>query len=61
MKKWNLKQNGKNCNKVYELKNGNGKIQGYNANGKIKIIGEYKNGEKHGKIKEYNYYGGLLF
>ena len=33
----------------------------YYHNGKLKFEGEYLNGLKNGKEKEYNYYGVLLF
>ncbi len=50
-----------NKNKVYELKHGSGYIKEYYADGKLKIEGEYLNGERNGKFKEYDSYGGLEF
>ena len=50
----------KNGNVIYELKSGNGKIKEYYYNGKLKFEGDYINGERNGKIKEYNYYDGKL-
>ena len=40
---------------VYELKKGNGYIKEYNNKGELKFEGEYLNGERNGKGKEYDY------
>ena len=42
---WNIK---------YELINGNGKVKEYNKYGKLRFEGEYLNGKRNGKGKEYN-------
>ena len=39
----------------------NGKFKEYNDDSKPTFEGEYLNGKKYGKCKEYNYYGILLF
>ena len=39
---------------IYELKKGNGKIKEYYDNGDLKFEGEYLNGERNGKGKEYD-------
>ena len=62
----NNKYNGKgydeNGNIIYELINGNGKVKEYNKNNEqIKFEGEYLNGKKNGKGKEYNLNGNLLY
>ena len=41
-------------NKIYEINNGTGIIKEYNVSGAIKYEGEYLNGEKNGKGKEYD-------
>ena len=61
-KKWNGKGYDENGNIIYELKNGTGKVLEYNDwSGKLKFEGEYLNGKKNGKAKEYNFYGDLKF
>ena len=46
----------------FEIKNGKGKIKEYNENnGKLEFEGEYLNGERNGKGKEYNLLGKLEF
>ena len=52
-KKLNGKGYDKNSNKIYELINGNGKIKEYYDNGKLYFEGEYLNGARYGKGKEY--------
>jgi len=53
-KKWNGKGYDENGNIVYELKNGNGKVKEYYSLGKNIIFeGEYINGKKEGKGKEF--------
>ena len=60
-KRWNGwgydEANGK---KTYELKFGRGYIKEYNNN-KLIYEGEYVDGERNGKGKEYNYNGKLIF
>ena len=41
-------------NIIFEIKNGNGRVEEYYDNGNIKFEGEYLNGKKNGKGKEYN-------
>ena len=54
MKKYNGKGYDKDDNIVYELKNGNCKIKEYNRyNFKLMFEGEYLNGKRNGKCKEY--------
>ena len=49
-------------NTIYELKNGKGKVKEYNSDGKLLFEGEYLNGEKNGKCKEYDKYNcNLIF
>ena len=53
--------NGKIYNKnggIIEKKNCNGKVKEYDYDGKLEFEGEYLNGEKNGKVKEY--YNGKL-
>ena len=53
-KKWDGKGYDENGNVIYELKNGTGKVKEYDSyNGKLKFEGEYLNGKRHGKGKEY--------
>jgi len=64
---YNKKINGKgydeNGNIIYELINGTGKVKEYNIYRKniLNFEGEYLNGKKNGKGKEYDYYGSLEF
>ena len=60
-KKYNGKGYDENGNIIYELINGNGKVKEYDLYGKLKFEGEYLNGKKNGKVKEFfllvaNYY-----
>ena len=59
-KKWNGKGYDKNGNIIYELKDGNGFFIEYDVEygERIEFEGEYKNGEKNGKGKEY--FDGIL-
>ena len=58
-KKWNGKGYDKNGNVLYELSNGNGKVEEYKE--AIKVFeGEYANGKKNGIGKEYDSYKGKL-
>ena len=45
---------------IYEYNNLNGKGKEYGENGKLKFEGEYLNGKRNGKGKEY-YNGKLVF
>ena len=60
----NIKYNGKGFdeegNIIYELKNGTGKVKEYNYYGYLEFEGEYLNGLRNGKGKEYKY-GELIF
>ena len=61
-KKWNGKGYDENGNIIYELMNGNGKVKEFNSiNGELEFEGEYLNGKKNGKGKEYNEKGKLIF
>ena len=42
-------------NKVYELIDGKGPIKEYDDYDKLKFEGEYLNGKRNGKGKEYDY------
>ena len=60
-KRWNGKGYDMDNNVVYELKNGNGFIKEYNPDtGDIIFEGEYSNGIRNGKGKEY-YRGELIY
>ena len=48
--KWNGKGYDEKGNVIYKLINGNGKVREYNNNGKLIIEGDYKNGERNGKV-----------
>ena len=52
-KKWNGKGYDKNGNIIYELINGNGKVKEYDNYGHLIFEGEYLNGKRNGKGKEY--------
>ena len=56
-KRWNGKGYDENGNIIYELINGNGQIKEYYDNGKLFFEGEYLNGERNGKGKEYFFNG----
>ena len=58
--KWNGRGYDKNGNIIYELINGTGKIKEFNDNGNLIFEGEYLNGERNGKGKEY-FRGKLIF
>ena len=55
-RKYNGKGYDKNGNIIYELINGNGRVKEYNYDNEIIFEGEYKNGYKNGKGKEYTFY-----
>ena len=63
-KKWNGKGFDKDGKIEYELVNGNGKVKEYYF-GEIGLVliyeGEYLDGKKNGKAKEYNTFGRLIF
>ena len=55
-KKWNGKGYDINNNKViYEIKNGKGLVKEFNLDNELIFEGEYLNGERNGKGKEYDY------
>ena len=58
---WNGKGYDKNDSIEYEIKNGQGHIKLYGNEGDLQFEGEYLNGSKNGKGKEYYYNGTLLF
>ena len=65
-KKWNGKGYDRKGNVIYELKNGDGYVKKYYYDYVFKrdtliYEGEYKNGEKNGKGKEYDKYGKLTY
>ena len=60
-KKWKGKTYNIFNNIIKELKNGNGFIYEYDLYGELIFEGEYLNGRKNGKGKEYNYDGKLIF
>ena len=59
-RKWNGKGYDENHNKIYELINGNGKAVEY-FGGAGRFEGEYLNGKKNGKGKEYKLNGVIEF
>ena len=59
-KKWDGKGYDENGNIIYELKNGTGEVKEYNNEGKLIYEGEYFNGKKNGKGKEFDN-GKLIF
>ena len=59
-KKWNGKGYDKKGNVIYELINGTGKVKEYSED-ILLFEGEYLNGQKHGKGKEYTAFGKLIF
>ena len=61
-RKWNGKGYDEKGNLIYELINGNGKIKEYNYDfNQIIYEGEYLDGNKSGKGKEYNNEGQLIY
>ena len=52
-KKWNGKGYDINNNKIYEIKNGKGYLQEYDNDDNLIFEGEYFNGTRNGKGKEY--------
>ena len=59
-RKWNGKGFNENGNVIYAIKNGKGKIKEY-YNGYLMFEGEYLNGTRNGKGKEFNSDGELEF
>ena len=59
-KKWEGKGFDKNGNIIYELKKGSGLIKEFDNELRLKFEGEYKNGKRNGKGKEY-YEDTLIF
>ena len=57
IKKWEGKGYDRRNKVVYKLKNGAGLVKEYNKMNFITFEGEYANGEKNGKGKEYRYNG----
>ena len=54
--------NDENGNIIYELINGNGKVKEYNSyDNNFEFEGEYLDGLRNGKEKEYGYDGKLIF
>ena len=47
-------------NIVYELKNEKGFIKEFYESGNLKFEGEYVNGERNGKGREYDFYDGKI-
>ena len=60
IKIWNGKGYNNNDNIEFEINEGKGYIKEYNYYGKLEFEGEYLNGERNGKGKEYNYFDGEL-
>ena len=56
--KWDGKGYDKNGNIIYELINGKGRAREYNDFGTLIYDGEYLNGKRHGKGKEYYAFDG---
>ena len=46
---------------IFKINNGNGFIKEYDNYGDLKFEGEYLNGEKHGKGKEDDKEGKIIF
>ena len=57
--KWNGKGYDENDNIIYDLKNGNSNVKEYYYC-KLEFVGEYLNGKRNGKGKEYDCYDGKL-
>jgi len=61
-RKWNGKGYDEKGNIIYELINGNGKVKEYdNIYGKLRFEGEYLNGQRNGKGKEFDVNGKLIY
>ena len=59
-KKWNGKGYDQKGNIIYELNKGNGKVREYSKFGVLIFDGEYLNGKKNGKGKQFNRFNGNL-
>ena len=59
-KKWRGKGFDENGNVLYELINGTRKVREYEG-GDLMFEGEYLNGKRNGKGKEYHHWGTLLY
>ena len=53
-KKWDGKGYDELGNIIYELKNGDGNVKEYNNDGELVFEGEYLDGKRYGKGREYN-------
>ena len=60
-KKWNGKGRSIKGDKMCELKNGNGQVIEFNDYNDLIFEGDYKNGKRTGKGKEYDINGNLIF
>ena len=60
-RKWNGKGYDESGNIIYELVNGNGKVNEYYDNGNLEFKGEYLNGKRNGKGKEFDYKDNIEF
>ena len=61
-KRWNGNGYDRNNNIIYEIEKGKGFIKEYfNLKDALLFEGEYLNGERNGKGKEYNYNGEIIF
>ena len=60
-KKFDGKGYDKYGNVMYELKKGCGGVIEFNEERKVIFIGEYLNGKRNGKGKEYDYLGNLIY
>ena len=57
-KKWDGRGYDENGNIIYELINGKGKCREYDIHDELIFEGEYINGKRNGKGKEYRYHNG---
>ena len=60
-REWKGKRYDGNGKISYKLNNEKNKIKEYNYIGNLEFVGEYLNGERHGKGKEYNEDSKLIF
>jgi len=59
-RKWNGKGYDENGNVIYELINGNGRVREYNDDQVLIYEGDYSDGKRNGKGKEFEY-GKIIF
>ena len=59
--KWEGKGYDNYNNIIYELKHGKGSVENYYNDGRLKFKGEYLNGFKNRKGKEYDGFDNLIF